>query len=195
MAVPDRVVFDAEPLIAHADDERGSDIVEDYLNAVAAETTTGYACAVNLAEIRYTLARKYDRDTADEYLDWLDDFGIETVDGGDAWRDAAEDILSDNPALGDAFALAVAENTAATLLVGDARNLGIVYNRLGGGTVAVEGHTSDVAVSGNRGTGQLTLDIASGGATVGNNTITGVDDRRSNHAAGISVRAAPNSSI
>jgi predicted nucleic acid-binding protein len=118
MTVPDRVVFDAEPLIAHADDERGSDTVEEYLNAVAAETTTGYVCGVNLAEVRYTLARKYDRATADEYLDWLTDLGIETVDVGEARMNASEYILSYNPALGDAFALATAETRTATLLVG-----------------------------------------------------------------------------
>jgi len=37
MSVPDRVVFDAEPLIAHADDEPGSEVVEEYLDAVAVE--------------------------------------------------------------------------------------------------------------------------------------------------------------
>jgi len=45
MAVPDRVVFDAEPLIAHADDEPGSDVVEEYLDAVAVEDTAGYVAA------------------------------------------------------------------------------------------------------------------------------------------------------
>lgn len=63
MAVPDRVVFDAEPLIAHADDEPGSDVVEEYLDAVAVKDTAGYVSCVNFAEIRYTLARKYDRTT------------------------------------------------------------------------------------------------------------------------------------
>jgi hypothetical protein len=46
MAVPDRVVFDAEALIVHADDERGSDVVEEYLDAVAASDAVGYACCV-----------------------------------------------------------------------------------------------------------------------------------------------------
>ncbi|WP_135830766.1 PIN domain-containing protein [Halorussus halobius] len=118
MAVPDRVVFDAEPLIAHADDEPGSDVVERYLDAVAVEDAAGYTSCVNLAEIRYTIARKYDRDTADEYLDWLTDLGIETVDVGDAWREASEYVLQYNPALGDSFALATAEDVEATLLVG-----------------------------------------------------------------------------
>jgi len=118
MEVPDRVGFDAEPLIAHADDEPGSDVVEEYLDAVAVEDAAGYTSCVNLAEIRYTIARKYDRDTADEYLDWLTDLGIETVDVGDAWLEASEYILQYNPALGDSFALATAEDVEATLLVG-----------------------------------------------------------------------------
>lgn len=118
MAVPDRVVFDAEPLIAHADDEPGSDVVEGYLDAVAAENTAGYANCVNLAETRYTLARKYDRTTADGYLDWLGDLGVETSDADAVWIEASEYILASNPALGDAFALATAEDIDATLLVG-----------------------------------------------------------------------------
>lgn len=118
MAVPDRVIFDAEPLIAHADDEPGSDVVEEYLEAVAVEDTVGYASCVNLAEIRYTIARKYDCDTADEYLDWLADLGIETVDVGDAWLAASEYVLRHNPALGDSFALATAEDVEGLLLVG-----------------------------------------------------------------------------
>ncbi len=47
MVVPDRVVFDAEPLIAHADDEPGSDVVEEYLDAVAVEDAAGYTSRVN----------------------------------------------------------------------------------------------------------------------------------------------------
>ena len=118
MAVPDRVVFDAEPLIAHADDEPGSGVVEEYLDAVAAEDTAGYASCVNLAEVRYTLARKYDRTTADDYLDWLDDLGIETRAVDAVWIEASEYILAYNPALGDSFALATAEDIDATLIVG-----------------------------------------------------------------------------
>ncbi|WP_436931519.1 PIN domain-containing protein [Halosimplex halobium] len=117
MSVPDSVVFDAEPLIAHADDEPGGDVVETYLDAVAVEGTAGYASCVTLAEVRYTIARKYDRATADEYLDWLGDIGVETVDIGDLWRVASEHILAHNPALGDSFALATAEHVGATLLV------------------------------------------------------------------------------
>jgi predicted nucleic acid-binding protein len=118
MAVPDHVVFDAEPLIAHADDEPGSDVVEEYLDAVAVEDTTGYVSCVTLTEIRYTLARKYDRTTADDYLDWLDDLGIETMDVAAIWIEASEFILKYNRALGDSFALATAEDADATLLAG-----------------------------------------------------------------------------
>ena len=118
MAIPDHIVFDAEPLIAHADAEPGSDVVEEYLNAVADADAAGYASCVNLAEIRYIIARKYDRSTADEYLDWLTDIGIEPVDGSDAWMGAAEYVLNHNSALGDSFAFATAAHIEATLVVG-----------------------------------------------------------------------------
>ena len=118
MAVPDHIVFDAEPLIAHADAEPGSDVVEAYLDAVAVGDATGYASRVTLTEIRYIIARKYDRATADEYLDWLTDLGVEPVDVSDVWTAASEFGLEYNPALGDSFALATAEHAEATLLVG-----------------------------------------------------------------------------
>ncbi|WP_231187417.1 PIN domain-containing protein [Haladaptatus sp. DYF46] len=116
--IPDCVVFDAEPLIAHADDEPGSKTVEQYLNAVAAENTAGYTSRVNLTEVRYTLAQKYDRATADEYLEWLDDLGFKPVDVEQVWMDASDYILEYNPALGDSFARATATHLDATLLVG-----------------------------------------------------------------------------
>ncbi|QWC20531.1 PIN domain-containing protein [Halorubrum sp. 2020YC2] len=118
MTVPDRVVFDAEPLIAHADDEPGSAAVEEYLDAVAAGGARGYLSRVNRTEVRYAIARKYDRDTADEYLGWLTALGVESVDVEETWFEASEHVLAHNPALGDAFALATADRAGATLLVG-----------------------------------------------------------------------------
>lgn len=114
----ERVVFDAEPLIAHATDESGSEIVEEYLDAVASDDLTGYASCVNAAEVRYVLGRQYDRETADTYLDWLTDIGIRVIDAGGLWADASEWVLAHNPALGDAFALATAAERDALLLVG-----------------------------------------------------------------------------
>lgn len=118
MTVPDRIVFDAEPLIAHAADEPGSEVAEAYLDAVAAEATEGFISCVTLAEVRYILARKYDREVADEYLDWLHDLGVEPIDVDALWVEASERVLEHNPALGDSFALATADHVEATLLVG-----------------------------------------------------------------------------
>jgi predicted nucleic acid-binding protein len=118
MSVPDPVVFDAEPLIAHADAEPGSQRVDAYLDAVVEESADGYTSCVTLAEVRYVLARKYDRSTADEYLGWLGDLGVEAVDTGELWETASEVVLEHNPALGDSFALATADHVDGTLLVG-----------------------------------------------------------------------------
>ncbi|RRJ32670.1 PIN domain-containing protein [Halocatena pleomorpha] len=118
MSVPDRVVFDIEPIVAHADDEPGSESVEEYLNAITAENATGYISRVNLTEIRYIIARKYDRNVADEYLDWLLDLGLTPVNIEALWDNAAEYVIEYNPSLGDSFALATAEAVDGTLLVG-----------------------------------------------------------------------------
>lgn len=116
--MPERVVFDAEPLIAHADGEPGSEVVETYLDDVVAQVTEGHVSAVNLSEVRYVLARKYTRQVADEYIDWLFDLGLRPSGPNAAWRGAADYIIEYNPALGDAFALATAADLEATLLVG-----------------------------------------------------------------------------
>jgi hypothetical protein len=42
MAIPERVVFDTEPLVAHADDEPSSETVTEYLDATAAEYVLDY---------------------------------------------------------------------------------------------------------------------------------------------------------
>jgi len=74
--------------------------------------------SVNLSEFRYTIARKYNQATADEYLDWLIDLGIEPVDVHESWAAASEYVLKYNLALGDSFALATAKHLEATLLIG-----------------------------------------------------------------------------
>jgi predicted nucleic acid-binding protein len=118
VSLPDHLVFDTEPLVAYADDEPGSDRVATHLAAVRAGESAGTVHFVNATEIRYILARKYDRTTADEFLDWLWTIGVTAVDTAPVWEDAAEYVIEHNPALGDAYALATAARVDGTLLVG-----------------------------------------------------------------------------
>jgi predicted nucleic acid-binding protein len=118
MPVPEAVVFDAEPLVAHADDEAGADVVEGWLDAVAVDDSDGYVSYVNLSEVRYVLARKYDTETAGEYTGWLVDVGVVPVDVESLWTTASDYVLRHSPALGDSFALATADEKDAELLVG-----------------------------------------------------------------------------
>lgn len=55
------LVFDAEPLIAHADDELGAEYVAKLLNAVESGDRGGYASQTTIAEVRCVLARNHDR--------------------------------------------------------------------------------------------------------------------------------------
>lgn len=117
----EHVVFDTEPLIAHADDEPGATVVTDWLDAVYEGDVDGHISTVNLTEVRYILARKYSRQDAAEYISWLSDMGVNTVPADHHWVGAAEWVLNYNPALGDSYALATAEHTTSAetaLLVG-----------------------------------------------------------------------------
>jgi len=93
-------------------------VVEEFLDGVAVAGTDGYLSRVNLTEVRYIIARKYDRTVADDYIDWLIDLGLRPMDADVVWSEAADFVLRYNPALGDSFALATAAHVDATLLVG-----------------------------------------------------------------------------
>ena len=115
--VPDAVVFDAEPLVAYFCDEPGSDTVETYVDAIEGPAD-GYISAVTLAEVHYVVRAIGGEDRADAVIEVLDESGIRRVDTAETWRRAAEFKYRRSPALGDAFALATAVQTDATLLVG-----------------------------------------------------------------------------
>lgn len=115
---PPTIVFDAEPLVAHADGEPGSDKVSAYLNSVASGASSGFLNRVNATEVRYILTRMYDAGTADDYLNWLFDIGVEWANNDLIWSAASNYVIDYNPALGDAYALATAERADGTLLVG-----------------------------------------------------------------------------
>lgn len=117
-ALEDPVVFDAEPLLAYALDEPGSDRVESYLDSVYSGSVTGYVSVVQLAEVQYILSRIVDRDRVDAYLEYLERIGVVPHDATSVWRRAGEHKQTINPALGDAFALATADHVDGTLLVG-----------------------------------------------------------------------------
>lgn len=115
--VPDRIVFDAEPLIAYFSNEPGSDTVEEYVDAVEG-TSDGYISAVTLTEVHYIVRANDGKERADAVADVLEESGIRRVDTEETWTLAAEFKHRYAPALGDAFALGTAALVDGMLLVG-----------------------------------------------------------------------------
>lgn len=119
-------VFDAEPLIAYLYDEPGSDRVEDVLSDVYDDDDDAAMSEVTATEIAYKTAwlRADDRPTdADLELGRRQvrnfvDGGIELVSPTESWETAAAVKMRGGIALGDAFAVALAAERTATLLVG-----------------------------------------------------------------------------
>jgi predicted nucleic acid-binding protein len=116
--IPDRLVFDTEPLVAHAASEHGKSVVDTYLDAVRDGDVDGFVNQVNLTETRYVIGRVSGREMADRYISWLFDIGVRPIGVTDLWIDAADYILEYNPALGESFALATADHVDASLLIG-----------------------------------------------------------------------------
>jgi len=114
----ERVVFDAEPLVAHATDEPGAETVARYLRAIQANECEGYCSVVNVTELHYILSRESDPERADEYVAWLETSGVTFLDAGDCWRRAADFVYTYNPALGDSYALATASTLECSLVIG-----------------------------------------------------------------------------
>lgn len=110
----DRVVMDAEPLVAYFLDERGAETTERFLLAVEEGSIGGYVSDVTLAEVFYVCARAADRDTADEYVDSITANGFETSVSDETWWGAGSIKIDHTIAIGDAFALSTARAADAT---------------------------------------------------------------------------------
>jgi len=112
----ERVVFDAEPLIAYYWDERGSDAVEAMIDRVERGELKGFVNTVTCSEVRYVCGRD-DPETANAYVtrlrEWCDVVAAEAV-----WQLAADYKRDYTIALGDAFTVATAAAREATAYTG-----------------------------------------------------------------------------
>jgi predicted nucleic acid-binding protein len=115
--IPERIVFDAEPLIAYLCNESGSDTVETYVDA-AEGPADGYISAINLAEVHYIVRAIDGEERADAVVSVLEESGIRRVDTEQTWASAADFKFRFSPALSDAFALGTAAHVDGMLLVG-----------------------------------------------------------------------------
>lgn len=132
-------VFDAEPLIAYLYDEPGSDRVEDVLATVYDDDVNAMMSEVTATEITYKTAwiHAENRPTDDDLelgrrqLRNFVDGGVELVPPTESWEIAARVKADGGIALGDAFAVGLAADRDATLLVGaddDFEEIGVSVN-------------------------------------------------------------------
>lgn len=116
------VVFDAEPLLAFSFDEPGAAEVERWLDSVYDGERNGYVTTVNLAEFRYVATREASAEQADAHIGDLQEMGVAEYTIDDLWVPASDLKAAYSPSLGDAYAIAAAEELDAeqnvTLLVG-----------------------------------------------------------------------------
>lgn len=117
-------VFDAEPLIAYLYDEPGSDDVEELLAIVDRGDADGILCDVTACEVAYKVARIEAGGTPGEAELALGERDVRLLERGGLgverapWRLAAEVKADGGISLGDAYAVALAADRGATLVVG-----------------------------------------------------------------------------
>jgi predicted nucleic acid-binding protein len=117
-------VFDTEPLIAYLYDEPGVEMVADLLGAIKSDEATAAISETTATEITYLVARfEGDGQPTSETLATgrrdvlaLQRHGVTLVQP--SWETVAEIKASGNIALGDAYAVALAAERDATLVVG-----------------------------------------------------------------------------
>jgi predicted nucleic acid-binding protein len=115
----ERLTFDSEAILAFYLREDGGEIVKEFLKKVEKGNAEGLMNIVNLTEIYYILYRKKPV-LAEEKCNAIRIIGVKIVpleDNG-IWRRAAQ-IKSEYPlSLADAFAVATAEASKSTLVIG-----------------------------------------------------------------------------
>jgi predicted nucleic acid-binding protein len=123
-------VFDTEPLIAYVYDEPGADHVQSLLEHVDAGGTTAAISEVTATEIVYKIARlradgRPDQDDLAVGQQQVRSFvagGIDLASPTASWEIAAEVKAHGGVALGDAFAVGLAVEQEATLIIGADRD-------------------------------------------------------------------------
>lgn len=118
-------VFVTEPLIAFLYDEPGHEAVADLLAQVEGDDATGLLTGINAAELTYLIARIEGADgeptpdslrVADRDIRSLTRHGV-TIERAN-WRLAGEIKAHGSLSVADAFAVALAHDHEATLIVG-----------------------------------------------------------------------------
>lgn len=114
--VHEKVVFDAEPLLALLADEPGSDRVEEYFREVQTGAVDASVSPIQLTEVSY-IGHQLNADGVEAYIKQIQAFMTIVQVDEDVWRQAVFYKMIGH-SLGDSYALATAEVQNAVLIVG-----------------------------------------------------------------------------
>ena len=113
-------VLDSYALIAHFEQEPGSERVEELLKAARARKTDLHLCAINLGEIYYSVLRERGADKAEETLAIIEQLPVSIVDADKALAVLAGKLKAVHPiAYADCFAAALAGQLNTKVVTGD----------------------------------------------------------------------------
>jgi predicted nucleic acid-binding protein len=115
-----RFVFDSFALLAYFQAEPAALKVKEILKQAQNEEAVVFLSVINLGEITYTVERKLGRDTSQETLHDILTLPVQIAEATLDRVLAAAHIKASFPvSYADAFAVALAQETAATVVTGD----------------------------------------------------------------------------
>ncbi len=114
-----RYVLDAFAYLAFLLAEPGGSRVREILRACRDEEVEAHVCAVNVAEVAYSLRRQVGEEAAERGVSSLSSLGVRVHEADLPLCLAAAALKRPRVSLGDAFAAALAQRLDATLVTGD----------------------------------------------------------------------------
>ncbi len=114
------ILFDCHAILKFSQDEKGADLVEQFLHKSQEGRLKAYMSEINLGEVYYQTIRKIGLESAREYLERLAQLPFETVSPSTEIIMRASEIKAQYAiSYADCFAVATALKYSATIITGD----------------------------------------------------------------------------
>ena len=114
------ILFDSHAILKYSQDEKGADVVEQFLQKSQKGGLKAYMSEINLGEVYYQTIRKIGHQPAREYLERLTQLPFEIISPSSALIMQASEIKAQYAiSYADCFAVATALRYTAAIITGD----------------------------------------------------------------------------
>ena len=114
------LLFDSYAVLKYSQDEKGADLVEQFLHEAENGRLKAYMSEINLGEVYYQTIRKIGLESAQAYIERLTQLPLEMISPSSEIIMRASEIKAQHAiSYADCFAVATALKFSAAILTGD----------------------------------------------------------------------------